>query len=287
MTSATAPLPRTAERRRRRRRARVVSRYRDDAGAAREIVARPGSGGSVLLVDRGSGTPGTELLIAHLAADEPAANAAIAAASYLAAPPARRRCRALETADELSAPFESPDSLPASRDGAPAFQLRLVTGAMSIPALRWTRRTAAGSQWTALSLREVIAATESYEPYRDRTRRALERHAADPEVSTTVLRAEFARVLASPIVLNRALREAVLDRVADGGTSLSEIAMRCGRCKQDPRGNQTGETSWLARRVGLLPEGGQSAPTRWVHSDVLALIARDGLGIAPREVELG
>jgi hypothetical protein len=24
----------------------------------------------------------------------------------------------------------------------------------------------------------------------------------------------------------------------------------------------------------------------WVHSDTLALIARDGLGVAPREVEL-
>jgi len=28
-------------------------------------------------------------------------------------------------------------------------------------------------------------------------------------------------------------------------------------------------------------------PTVWVHSDVLGLIARDGLGISPLEVELG
>jgi hypothetical protein len=55
--------------------------------------------------------------------------------------------------------------------------------------------------------------------------------------------------------------------------------------KRDPRGNGSGETSWLARRVGLIADGGASNP--WVHSDTLALIARDGLGVAPREVELG
>ena len=31
--------------------------------------------------------------------------------------------------------------------------------------------------------------------------------------------------------------------------------MRCGRAKRDSSGNESGETSWLARRVGLLPEG--------------------------------
>ena len=67
---------------------------------------------------------------------------------------------------------------------------------------------------------------------------------------------------------------------------MSEIATRCGRTKRDSRGNLSGETSWLARRLGLLPEGGQTTPTPWVHSDVLGLIARRGLGIAPREVEL-
>ena len=34
------------------------------------------------------------------------------------------------------------------------------------------------------------------------------------------------------------------------------------------------------------PEAGQDQPTRWVHSDVLALIARDGLAMSPNEVEL-
>ena len=106
-------------------------------------------------------------------------------------------------------------------------------------------------------------------------------------MSSTVLRTELARVLRSPIVLNRGVREAVLARVGRGETTMSEIAIRCGRLKKDPKGHRSGETSWLARRIGLLPEGGHRTPTPWVHSDVLALIAREGLGVAPREVELG
>jgi hypothetical protein len=118
------------------------------------------------------------------------------------------------------------------------------------------------------------------------SRCALATHDDDPDVSVTTLRAELERVLLSPIVLNRALREAVLARVARGELSMSEIALRCGRVKRDSRGNSSGETSWLARRLGLLREGGNDAPTSWIHSDVLGLIARDGLGISPREVEL-
>jgi hypothetical protein len=128
---------------------------------------------------------------------------------------------------------------------------------------------------------------ESYEPFCAHTREAVALHCGDSAVSTTVLRTELARVLRSPIVLNRGLREAVLTRIGRHETTMSEIAIRCGRLKRDARGNRCGETSWLARRIGLLPEGGQRVPTPWVHSDVLALIARDGLGIAPREVELG
>ncbi len=93
-------------------------------------------------------------------------------------------------------------------------------------------------------------------------------------------------MLESPIVLNRALREAVLERVERGDLSMSEIAIRCGRVKHDAHGNMSGETSWLGRRLGLLPEGGKSSPTPWIHTDVLALIARRGLGVPPREVEL-
>jgi hypothetical protein len=44
------------------------------------------------------------------------------------------------------------------------------------------------------------------------------------------------------------------------------------------------QTSWLNRRIGYKPEG-QAAGHAWVHSDMLALIARAGLGINPCEVE--
>ncbi len=67
---------------------------------------------------------------------------------------------------------------------------------------------------------------------------------------------------------------------------MSEIALRCGVVKRDRRGNPSGETSWLARRIGIMPEGGEKEITPWVHSDVLAVIAREGLGLSPREVEL-
>ncbi|MDE3069275.1 MAG: hypothetical protein KGJ43_00925, partial [Acidobacteriota bacterium] len=74
---------------------------------------------------------------------------------------------------------------------------------------------------------------------------------------------------------------------AADGVTMNEIAIRCGRVKRCARGNIGGETSWLARRLGLAPEGGQARPSPWIHSDVLALIAREGLGLSPHEVELG
>jgi hypothetical protein len=83
------------------------------------------------------------------------------------------------------------------------------------------------------------------------------------------------------------LREAVLAAIDAGVVSASEIAIRCGRMRRDARGNVTGETTWLARRIGLVPEAGGATPTPWVHSEVLATVARCGLGISPHEVELG
>jgi hypothetical protein len=136
-------------------------------------------------------------------------------------------------------------------------------------------------------MREVIASLESYEPARTLTSRALALHRADPEVSTAMLRTEQARVERSEIVLNRGLRRAALAVAATQELSMSEIAMRCGKIRCDSRGKTSGETSWLARRLGLAPEGRGGTPTPWIHTDVLALIARRGLGISPHEVELG
>jgi hypothetical protein len=277
-----------------RRRTEVLRRYRDAEGATRELIARPGAHGSVLVLDRDLLTSVEERLVAHLSEDEPRANAMIAANAFLAAEPGRRGCRPLEDRDICAAPFpeeeseETQGTLGTVAGATCAFRLQPVPSEMSIPALRWTRGPLDGSDGAAaVSLREAIAALEVYEPFRALTRRALARHEGDPALSCTVLRAELTRVLDSPIVLNRGVREAVLAKIARREASMSEIAIRCGRLKRDSRGRTTGETSWLARRVGLLPEGGHDQPTRWVHSEVLALIAREGLGIAPREVELG
>jgi hypothetical protein len=278
-------------------RGRVIRRYLADDGTCREVCSRPAAAGTVLVVDRDVQSGADERLLAHLAADEPPLNASLVCRSYLSAEPARRRCRALQAADVEAVPPFAQAPLrgarldarhgPLVRGAGCAFQLLLVAGEMSIPALRWTRRGDSGGSVSTVSLREAIAELESYRPFCELTRRALARYGRDPSVSCSVLRAELLRVLESPIVLNRALREAVLAKVSRGEASMSELAMRCGRLKRDCRGNTTGETSWLARRIGLLPEGGQAQPTRWVHSDVLALIARAGLGVAPREVELG
>jgi hypothetical protein len=273
--------------------------YTDRHGHAREVICRPGAAGSVLVLDRDRVTLGDRRLVAHLGADEPAENAAIVCSEYLRAMSADGcRCRALTAEDARTVPFaEEPGALvgdgraqsdlqPIDRLGR-RYALELVTGGMAIPALRWCRRSGQlPGRLEQVSLREAIASIESYEPLRGLTIRALSLHAASTVLSTTVLRAELARVQESPIVLNRRLREMVLERVARDQLSMSEIAIRCGRVKRDRKGNESGETSWLARRIGLLAEGGQSTPTPWIHSDVLALIARSGLGVSPREVEL-
>jgi len=276
---------------------RALGGYIDGDGRARELIARSGAAGSTLVLDRDRATREDVRLVAHLAADEPTENAAVVCASYLEqAAAGGGRCRALTPEDTTVVPFADQrdadvDAQLATGCAPPAdgfgrrYSLEPVQGGLSIPELRWCRQPADGAlEREPVSLREAIAALESYEPLRALTLRALALHHGS-EVSTTVLRAELARTQQSPIVLNRGLREAVLAVVADG-VSMSEIAIRCGRVKHDRRGNESGETSWLARRLGILPEGGQSTPTRWIHSDVLGLIARRGLGISPREVEL-
>ncbi len=327
------------------REAGVLGRYLDGQGRLREVLARPGHAGSVLVLDRDAHTLGDRRLVAHLGADEPPENAALICHHYLHDPHGRG-CRALTAAD-LRAPGpgapddddgapggEQPDDdgapggeQPAAADGAPggepgstdggpaaavadpaaaclsrgeepspaqasppildsegrAYLLGYTSGRLAIPELRWLR----SPDDRAVSIREVVGALESYEPARAHTRAAIARHGGDPALSVAVLRAELRRLDASRIVLNRGLREAVLEANRTRGLSMSEIALRCGRVKYDARGNPSGETSWLARRVGLSPEGGERRPTPWVHSDVLALIARAGLDLSPREVELG
>ena len=279
-----------------------LGRYTDPRGRERELVWASGAGASTLVLDRLARTLTDARLVAHLAADEPLENAQIVASLYLADVHGRH-CRRLTRQDFDAAPFAARETQPAiapeSETGASEAQLvdrharvcrlQLAPNGRSVTELRWNRHPSSSERGCPelVTVREVIGAMENYEPARALTAKALEAYEDDPNVSVTALRAEFQRMLASRIVLNRGLREAVLAAVENGGLSLSEIAMRCGRLKRDAHGSESGETSWLARRIGTLPEGGQHAPTPWVSSDVLALIARRGLGLAPREVELG
>lgn len=272
-------------------------------GERREVLTWTVPRGVTLVVDRPQRAPGSTLLLARLGCEEPLENARLVCEDFL-----RRvrvgpiRCRVVSPDDLLADAEHQETSDDAGAQlavrvasvrggGDAAFELadQRVQGAL--PQLRWWRcgehlHGGGRERERPVSLREAIAHAEAYEPLCSATRHAIARAREFGRVSTTMLRAELARVQISPIVLNRGLREAVLETVQRGELSMSEIAIRCGRVKRDARGNESGETSWLGRRLGLLPEGGQHTPTPWVHSEVLALIARRGLGIAPREVEL-
>ena len=278
-----------------------LGRYTDATGRAREVIAGRRGDGCVIVVDRDVLTLGDRRLVAHLAVDEPVENAALVCAHYLR-DAHRGHCRRVTAEDLTGKPFPEEDDESqrfvretdlvswrggAGEDGIYRLELTCTDGAAR--ELRWCRHSRRGSPaaFTPVCLREAVGALERYEPVCGLTRRALTRHRDDANVSTAVLRGELERLRESPIVLNRKLRQAMLVAIERHGLSLSEIAIRCGRVKRDSKGNASGETSWLARRVGILPESGSSRPTPWVHSDVLALIARSGLGISPREVELG
>ena len=265
-------------------------------GRLRELVALPGHGGSALVLDRDATTLGDRRLLAHLAPDEPHENAALVCRLYLE-DTTQRWCRRVQPSDLELVPFASPERPtqpnPATLDmrvqvGNVIYRLGPVFGRGTTAQLCWSRVPTSGNrhEWEQVKLRDVVGALESYEPVRTLTERALAHHREDPIVLSTRLRDEFERLCISPIVLNRGLREAVLDAVERRGMTMSEIALRCGIVKRDRHGNPSGETSWLARRAGLMPEGGALSTTPWIHSDVLGAIARLGLGISPREVEL-
>ncbi len=267
-----------------------------DTGQTREIVCLPGAGGSRLVNDRDARTLGDSRLVAHLAADEPPENDQIVSEVYLA-DESKGHCRTVSAEDLELAPFSgpspstegkaSPDTRLVDCDGT-VYRIREISTDGSFPELRWTRSRQPGQEepFDALTLRDVVAHLEDYQPARSITSAALAVHHDDRCLSTHRLRCEMERLTTSEIVLNRGLREAVKRKVARGELNMSQIAMRCRRTKQDKRGNHSGETSWLARRIGQLRASGQDGPTPWVHTDVLALIVRDGLGATPREMEL-
>jgi hypothetical protein len=272
----------------------TLGRYTNTTGREREVIAGRRGDGCVLVVDRDALTLGDRRLVAQLAADEPPQNAALVCAHYLR-DAERGRCREVTVEDLIGGPRceEEQAKLAYEIDllGQRENVYRLDPSPTEAAAmeLRWRRHSRRGALAVSriVCLRDVVGALESYEPACGLTRTALARYYEDASVATAVLRGELERLRESPVVLNGKLRQAVLAAVERDGLSLSEIAIRCGRVKRDSKGSMSGETSWLARRVGLLPESGASEPTPWVHTDVLALIARTGLGISPHEVELG
>jgi hypothetical protein len=271
------------------------------------------------VLDRNAATLTDPRLLAHIASDEPTENAALVSRCFLERVGREHcACRPLlasdlesvpayeDLGDESIEPFQAEQPVARDESGR-RYQLGCLATGMLIPELRWCRVQAdpdldcseprphprAASQarrqdpeLEPVSVREAVASLESYEPIRTVTSAAIAWHRRRGEVSVAVLRGELERTQKSAIVLNRGLRAAALDAIERRGESMSEIAMRCGRIKRDAAGNESGETSWLARRLGLLPEASRRSPTPWIHSDVLALIARDGLGLSPHEVEV-
>lgn len=266
----------------------VLGRYRDRTGTERELRCLHLCDGSRLVVDWRSDARADAGLVGTLASDEPCENAHVLAQLYLA-DASRGRCRRLRRSDLSGAQAPEPDAgatptEPLRDDAGVSYSIAAVHCGKAYRELRWTRRAPGETDEQPICLRELLAGLQAYEPARSLTLKAIARYEDDASVSVCRLRAELQRVDASPIVLNKRLREAVLKR-AQGGVSLSEIALRCGRVKRAPAGHVSGETTWLSRRIGVLPEGGRAETTPWIHSDVLALIARQGLGVGPVEVE--
>lgn len=277
------------------RRARHLGGYVAlDSGQTRQILSLQRPDGSTLVVDYHLDTFGDGRVVAHISPDEPPENERIICELYLA-DDTKGRCRALTAEDlELTRHATTLPSTHATAQSTPLqdadghlYRIRELATEQPMSELRWTRSRQPGCDETfdMLTLRDVVARLEAYEPARALTSDALALHSEDSSPSTYRLRAELERLTDSAIVLNRGLREAVQYRVQRGDMTLSQIALRCGHIKRDPRGNLSGETSWLARRIGHMPEGGETEPTPWIHSNVLALIARDGLGTSPLEVE--
>jgi hypothetical protein len=268
-----------------------LATYTDGAGEERELIAIDLSDGT-LVIDRFAGSGYDPRLVGRLHADEPTENAQLLARVYLD-DERRGRCRPVTDADLAAGADGEAASVSADvRWGAPLvagigvlLQIRRVSDKGG-PALRWTVTTRAGAGRRVLPLRQVFGLLQAYEPAASMARAALAAHAQQAGVSVCGLRCELERACNSSMVLNRALRERVERAVATEGLSMSEIAKRCGRVKRGRNGSESGETSWLARRIGQLPEAGRDRPTPWVHSDVLALIARDGLGVSPPEAEM-
>src|SRR5206468_3304603 len=202
--------------------------------ADREVVLLQGAHGSRLVVDRRVADAADPRLVAHLTSDEPDLNAVVVTDIYLADP--RRRARPLTHDDLRRRPLTPPEA--PTDDHEPVltdphgirFHLAPIQSAgVHLPELRWLRRPPAGAEGPVecISSRRVVGALEDYEPVRSINAAAIARHLRDPAVSVATLGLELRRLGTSPIVLNRRLRQAVVDASIRRGLSLSAIALAC------------------------------------------------------------
>lgn len=265
--------------------------YTDTRGRPREIVCHPGAHGSTLVIDRAANTRTDQRLVAHMAADEPPENARILCALYLNDYQGRH-CRRVGPTDFHQPPLIAqkiehtttpPPEEIIDRDGC-VYRLGTPPNCDPPTPLGWWRLCPNHDRPEPVSVRELIGRLESYEPARTMTLQAIA--TAKQGVSVRALQTQLESVCNGKKILNRALREAVLNAIEKDNTSMNEIAIHCGRVRREQNGRENGETSWLARRIGQLPEACGSTPSPWIRSDTLALIARKGLGINPCEVEL-
>jgi hypothetical protein len=292
-----------------------LARYREpETGAWRAIVALSAKDGATLVVDRLVGTKADARVVARIAPEEDASNAQLMATMY-AEDPERGVCRELtnedmqgaaeqsrsvndpgdnagaETGAEVEADAEDvapvDPTMVLHHDDGGSYSLRSVNcrpnGASQ--ELHWVCEKA--GECKTMTLRDTIAHFEAYEPFMAMTTAAIAAGPGQQNVSVAILKSELKRQEESPTVLNRGIREAVLKAVNDReDLSLSVIAARCGRQHNRANNCVSGDTTWLQRRIGIRNESASDKPTHWVSTEVLALIARKGLGIAPREVEV-
>ena len=251
-------------------------------GIAREVVVLRGARGTTLVVDRERATQRDPRLLGELAREEPIANAKALVADYMRRSPAQRRCAPLTGARSHHVAAREPPQLPRQLCGPDGSWYRIAEiGAEpgACGALRWQRTLPAtrGARGSVTTLRDVVGALESYGPAIAMSEHAI---AANPTVDHKVLAGEIKKLRNSTLVLNRRLREAVEAALAVS-MPLCEIAARCGRYRRDCA--ETGEGSWVARRVGIAADGGATTP--WITSDTLSQIA-EAIGLDPQDVEI-
>jgi hypothetical protein len=272
------------------RRARHLAHYsRADTGEPRQIVAVTLECDATLVIDRQRFSRSDARLLARIPQDEPSTNATLVAKLYLA-DETRGRCRLLVSSDfasplgavQLPAAAQSDVDEPLRDADARCYAIHQLKSAPDASELRWV--CGEGSAAEQLTVREVVGRLERYEVVCQITSAVIAKR-VDSDCSTTRLAAELDCLRSSPHVLNRGVREAV-NRAVERGDTLSAIAQRCGRFTEGPRGQVKSDASWVARKIGQAPETTGGVVSPWLHTDTLALIARDGLSCDPREVEV-